>query len=120
VSQSRIMNRIPSSPSPAARLRACWLTHAESGFPAATAKTGPAHLMLEDLQLVTKEHELDIGVPRFIGGVGDQPDHAAQQQIHKCEKHVANLPREGGPDPTNALVEQTTASWCALQAKRPG
>ena len=31
-SRSRIENRMPRSPSPTARFRACWVTHAESGF----------------------------------------------------------------------------------------
>jgi hypothetical protein len=51
--------------------------------------------MLEDLQLVTKDHELHIGVLQFVGGAGEQPDHAAQRRMDKCEERVANLPREG-------------------------
>ncbi len=31
-SRSRMMNRTPRSHSPTARFRACWVTHAESGF----------------------------------------------------------------------------------------
>ncbi len=48
-------------------------------------------------QLVTKDHYLDFGVHLFVGGASDQPQHAAQQQVHESEEQGPNLPREGGP-----------------------
>ena len=53
---------------------------------------------------------------QFVGGTGGQPDHAAQQQIHKSEEHVRNLPARRRPDRTNALVEVRISGLCALQA----
>jgi hypothetical protein len=63
--------------------------------PVAAAKTRPAHLALEDLQLVAKDHQLDIRV-RLIGRAGDKLDRAAQEQVHEREEHGQKLPREGG------------------------
>jgi hypothetical protein len=45
----------------------------------ATAKMRPAHLALEDLQLMAKDYQLDLGVHLFVVGASDQPDDTAQQ-----------------------------------------
>ena len=62
--------------------------------PVEAAKTGPAHLSLEDLQLVTKDRQFDI--PVQLVGASDKLDKAAQEQVHEREEHGQNLPREGG------------------------
>lgn len=64
--------------------------------PVAAAKTRPAHLALENLQLVTKDHELGIAL-QVIGGASDKLDEAAQQQVHERVEHGRNLPGERGP-----------------------
>jgi hypothetical protein len=43
-------------------------------------------LALEDLQLVAKDHQLDIAVQMF-GGASDKLNNAAQQQVHEREEH---------------------------------
>jgi hypothetical protein len=59
--------------------------------PGATAKTGLAHLALEDLQLVPKDHELDVAV-ELIGGVRRLKEQTTQQQVHEREEQGPNLP----------------------------
>jgi hypothetical protein len=59
--------------------------------PIAAAKARPAKLALEDLQLVTKDHDLDFGLQQLIGRASDPLDQAAQQQIHEREEHERNL-----------------------------
>jgi hypothetical protein len=58
----------------------------------ATAKTRLAHLALQDLQLVAKDHYLDVAV-QMIGGASDKLDQSAQQQVREREEHGPNLPR---------------------------
>jgi hypothetical protein len=43
----------------------------------ASAKTGLAHPALQDLQLVAKDHSLDVAV-QMIGGASDKLDQTAQ------------------------------------------
>jgi hypothetical protein len=54
-------------------------------------KVRASSLTLEDLQLVPKDHELDFRVHLVVGGANDQPDQAAQQQMHEGEEHELNL-----------------------------
>jgi hypothetical protein len=56
------------------------------------AKTRPSHPALQDLQLVAKDHHLDVAV-QMTGGANDKLDQSAQQQVHEREEHGRNLPR---------------------------
>jgi hypothetical protein len=48
------------------------------------AKTGPSYLALQDLQLVAKDYQLDVGA-QIVGGADDQSDQTAQHEIHESE-----------------------------------
>ena len=51
------------------------------------AKTLPAHLALEDLQLVTKDRQFDI--PVQLVGASDKLDKAAQEQVRQRDERSA-------------------------------
>jgi hypothetical protein len=89
--------------------------------PVATAKTLPAHhLALQDLRLVTKDHELDFGVQQFVGGAGLQPDHESRNRYTRAKSTYGNLLQEGGPKKEarwyERLVEMRISGLRALQS----
>ena len=47
-------------------------------------------MAVEDHQLVAKHHDLDNAV-QIVGGVGEQSDETAQQEIHESEEHGPDL-----------------------------
>jgi hypothetical protein len=68
-----------------------------------------AHMPSETHQLVAQDSDLEDGV-QIVGGVGEQPDYPAQQQIGDREEHRTNLPGdEARADPTNALAVAPSA-----------
>lgn len=98
ITLERLTRHAVSPPSRSGRMNPAYESHAGPWAPA----------WLEDLQLVAKDHYLDVAI-QMIGGASDKLNNAAQQQVREREEHVTELPTRMRPDATNALAEVAIA-----------
>lgn len=75
-------------------------------------KARAAHVALQDHQLVAKRHDLDVA-PEIIGGAGEEPDEAAQQQITRGQRARTEPPGERGAILRTA-AQDTISGLCVL------
>jgi hypothetical protein len=68
----------------------------------------------EDLQLVTKDNELDYGVQRLVGGAGGQPDHTASNRYRSAESTYGTS-REKEPRSSERPGRVRIGGMCVLQ-----